>query len=100
MPRTLAAEFETRRDAEMTVEHLVQEYKLDRGAVTIVSASAHNSAGTKVAGSDTEGGYEKGGTDAEPKLSGKLRVSVECDEALDEKVLGTFVTYHGRQVDG
>lgn len=99
MPRKLAAEFETRRDAEMTVEHLVQEYKLDRRAVTIVSASDQNSAGTKVAGSDTEGGHEKVGTDAEPKLSGKLRVSVEADETIADKVLSTFTTYKGRQVE-
>ena len=98
MPRTLAAEFETRREAEMTVEHLSQEHDIDPGAISIVPVAAENSAGTKVDGSDNENTSDKAGTEPHPALAGKLRVSVEVDDALADKVLSSFATYGGKQV--
>ena len=53
MSKTIAATFETRRDAEMAVEHLVQEHRIDRKAVTIAPVSAENSAGTATAETHT-----------------------------------------------
>ncbi len=98
MSKTLAAEFETRRDAEMTVEHLVQEHGMNPKAIVIAPASSENSAGIKVAGSDNESGHDKNGSEAQPALAGRLRVSVEADEALADKVLSSFSTYGGKQV--
>jgi hypothetical protein len=97
MSKTLSAVFDTRRDAEMTVEHSVQEYGLDRGAISIVSVTAENSVGTQVAGSDLDDGQPKDDAVTQPALSGKLRVSVEVDEPHGNKVLETFATYGGRQ---
>lgn len=98
MPKTITAEFETRRDAEMTVEHLVQEHGLDPKLITIIPATAENSAGATVAGSDNESGRDKGGADPHPALAGKLKVSVDVDEAMTDKVLSSFATYGGKQV--
>ena len=98
MRRTLAAEFETRRDAEMTVEHLVQEHGLDPKMISIVPATAENSAGATVAGSDNENDRDKARADPRPALAGTLKVSVEVDDVSMDKVLSSFATYGGKQV--
>ncbi len=96
MPHTISAEFETRRDAEMSVEHLVQEYGLDRRAISIVSVTAENSAGTQAAGSDLDQGRSKDDAATGPALSGKLKVSVQAGDDQKAKVLETFSTYGGQ----
>ena len=98
MLKTLAAEFETRRDAEMTVEHLSQEHGIDPGAISIAPTAVENSAGTEVDGSDNENTGDKTGIEPHPALAGKLKVSVEADDALVDKVLTSFATYGGKQV--
>lgn len=98
MPRTIAAEFTTRRDAEMTVEHLVQEHGLDPSTIVIAPVEDRNSAGTELDGSDRENTGDKAGAPSHPVLAGKLRVSVEADEAVAEKILGSFATYGGKQL--
>ncbi|WP_375457055.1 hypothetical protein [uncultured Methylobacterium sp.] len=95
MPKIIAATFETRRDAEMAVEHLVQEHGVDRAAVTIAPVSADNSAGTETAGADVEDGHAKADTEGGPALAGKLRVSATVDPALADKVETSFATYGG-----
>ncbi|MCW6506413.1 hypothetical protein [Lichenifustis flavocetrariae] len=99
MPPSLSAEFETRRDAEMAIEHIVQEQGVDRNAVIVVAASSENSAGTRVAGSDVENGGDKVHTESRPALDGRIKVSVKAEDGLAEKVLTSFKTYKGRQVD-
>ncbi len=95
MAMSLSADFDTRRDAEMAVEHIVQEDGLDRQAVQIAPVSDENSAGVRVAGSDTEDGHEKPGTTGEPALTGRIRVSVETDDAAADKVLASLADYGG-----
>ena len=99
MPKTITAEFETRRDAEMTVEHLVQEHGMDPTTISIAPVAAKNSAGTKVAGSDNESGRDKEGTDPHPALSGRLKVSVNAEDTQVDKVLSSFATFGGKQAD-
>lgn len=98
MSQIVAAEFETRRDAEMTVEHLVQEHGLDPKTISIVPAAMENSAGTAVAGSDNESGHDKDGQNPHPALAGRLKVVVDADDRLLEKVLSSFASYGGKQV--
>ncbi len=96
MSQTISAEFDTRRDAELAVEHIVQEHGVDRRAVSIISATDRNSAGTKVSGSDLQDGHEKAGATAHPALGGKLKVSVQVEDSSAAKVLGAFSTYGGK----
>lgn len=92
MTRTLTANFETRRDAEMTVERLVQEQGLDRTAITITAEGTENSAGEDVAGGDRGAP----GSDAEPALNGGITVSVRLDDdAQAEVVEAAFAEYGG-----
>ena len=98
MSRTIAAAFETRRNAEMAVEHLAQEHGIDPGAIAIVPVAAQNSAGTEVDGSDRENSGDKAGSKPHPALAGKLMVRVDVDEGLADKVLTSFATYGGQQL--
>ncbi|GEO98536.1 hypothetical protein [Methylobacterium haplocladii] len=95
MSKTITAAFTTRRDAEMAVEHLVQEHGLDRNAVRIETVSDANTAGTEPAGGDVEGGHEKTATEGSPALAGKIKVSADVDEAAVDKVRSSFETYGG-----
>ena len=97
---TLSADFDPRRDAEMAVEHIVQEHGIDMDSVTIMPVSQDNSAGVRASGSDIASqDDEQAGATSAPALSGPLRVSVEVSEDLSEKVLGSFATYGGVRND-
>lgn len=78
MDRTIVACFDTRRDAETAVEHLVQEHEIDRSDVFIRSAGDANTAGVRAAGADVESGHAGVGAQGKPKLSGPIEVSVDC----------------------
>ena len=95
MPKTISAEFKSRRDAEMAVEHIVQDHGVDRNAVQVGPASDENTAGTQAARADVEDGHLKSGTEGEPALAGKVKVSVEVDDAITEKVISSFKTFDG-----
>lgn len=95
MPKTISANFKSRRDAEMAVEHIVQDHGLDRNAVDIGPASNENTAGTEAARADVEDGHLKSGTEGEPALAGKVKVSVLVDDAIAEKVISSFRTFDG-----
>ena len=95
MSKLISADFKSRRDAEMAVEHIVQDHGLDRNAVAVGPASNENTAGIEAARADVEDGHLKSGTEGEPALAGKVRVSVEVDDAIAEKVLSSFKTFDG-----
>ena len=76
---TITAIFETRREAELAVEHLVQEHELDRSDIAIASASDENSAGAEASGSDLETDFEDG-TEDDAALNGTIKVTVTLDD--------------------
>ncbi|MCU6455538.1 hypothetical protein LPN01_15775 [Sphingomonas sp. A2-49] len=91
MGTTLNATFDTRREAEMTVERLVQEHGIDRADVVVAASGDRNTAGVERAGSDTDAGAP--GTDArdDAALQGAVIVTVEIDdEATVAKVREAF----------
>ena len=79
MDRTIIANFETRRDAETAVEHLVQEHGIERADIFIHAPGTANTAGTRPAGADVESGHPGVARHGQPELSGPIEVSVECD---------------------
>ena len=98
MPATVSADFDTRRDAEMSVEHIVQEHGFDRANVTISPVSIDNSAGIRASGSDLKDDDTHDAAD-EPALSGRLRVTVQVGAHSSEKVLASFAEFGGRRAD-
>lgn len=78
MGQTLKGSFATRRDADMTVEQLVQRLGIPRTDVFVASVARNNSAGTRKAGSDMVEGRPD--PDAKPALEGCIEVSVELED--------------------
>ena len=94
MATTLTATFDTRREAEMTVERLVQEHGIDPNAITITADGDENTAGTDQAGSDAESAAPSPPARDDAALNGAVTVSVECDdEAMSETVKDAFVEF-------
>jgi hypothetical protein len=81
---TITAEFQTRRDADLAVERLVQDYGVERTDVFISAAGSDNTAGTQASGADVESGHPNTEVDAAPALNGAITVSVDIED--DTKV--------------
>jgi hypothetical protein len=77
---TITGTFATRRGAELAVEHLVQEYGVDRSDVFIEPQSAENSAGIEPSGGDVAEGEPQADSAEEPALNGALLVSVDISQ--------------------
>ena len=98
MPSALKATFATRRDAEMAVEHIIQEHGVDAGAINVFADREENTAGVEAAGSDLEDGHVKRDAAGEPALAGRIRVVVSGNEALASEIRSSFATYGGQDV--
>lgn len=100
MSTTLKGEFDTRRQAEMAVERLVQEYGVDRAAIMVAAAGEENSAGVERAGSDHPAGAPSGGARDDAALEGTLLVVVELDDAaLAQNVRSAFAEFSADDVE-
>lgn len=100
MSTTLTGQFETRREAEMTVERLVQEYGVDRADVLVAAAGSENSAGEERAGSDEAAGSPTPESRDDAALHGSIVVRVELgDEELAGKVRAAFAEFEAFAVE-
>lgn len=91
MSETLTAKFNSRRDAEMVVERLVQEHGVERTVIFVAPEGAENSAGGAPSGSDTEAGAPSPAGRGDAQLDGRVVVSVDIeDEALARRVRDAF----------
>lgn len=77
----LTAKFDTRREAEMTVERLVQQFEIDREKVVIAADGDENTAGVTEDGSDNEAGEPSPEARDDAELNGKVVVTVEVADA-------------------
>ena len=80
MGTTLKASFDTRREAEMTIERLVQEFGIERTDIFAAAEGSENSAGEQNAGSDTEAGSPSRDDRDDASLKGRITVSVDIDD--------------------
>ena len=100
MATTLTAQFETRREAEMSVERLVQEYGIDRGRILVAASGPENTAGEHEAGSDKAAGAPTPESRDDAALNGTVMVSADVDdEALADKVLSAFSEFGAATID-
>ena len=74
MESTIIGEFDTRRGAELAVEHVVQECGVPRSDVFVQPVGSANSVGTRAAGSDVKAAPAPEG---HQKLEGLIEVSVD-----------------------
>ena len=99
MSTTLNATFQTRREAEMTVERLVQEHELERTDIFIAAAGDENTAGEEQAGSDTVAGEPSPEARDDAPLNGAVTVSVDIeDDAKAAKVRDAFAEFQAADV--
>ncbi|WP_018900723.1 hypothetical protein [Rhizobium sp. 2MFCol3.1] len=73
--KTVTATFETREEADLAVEHLVQKIGIDRADVFVQASGRQNSSGVDVSGGDAPSASESAREDA--KLSGEIDVSAD-----------------------
>lgn len=95
MGTTMSASFATRREEEMTVERLVQEFGVERTDILISTEGDDNSVGVAEAGSDTEAGKPTPETREDAPLEGAIVVSVDIeDDAKLEDVRSAFAEFN------
>lgn len=100
MSMTLNGAFATRREAEMAVERLVQEYAIERTDIFIATEGDENTAGEYAAGSDVEAGQPESSTRNDAPLHGQIIVSVDIeDDVLGAQVRSAFSEFDAASVD-
>ena len=83
--RTVRGLFRTREAAESAIQHLVQQFAMNRSDIFVAPEGDENSAGTEVSGGDAS--HEEG-LETRPALTGRIVVSADVglnDEANAKK---------------
>ncbi len=94
----LIGKFDTRRDAEMTVERLVQQFDIDRAKVTVTPDGEANTAGVEEAGSDNKAGEPSPEARDDAELNGKVVVTVDvADTAAADEVRAAFAEFEASE---
>lgn len=83
MESTIIGEFDTRRGAELAVEHVVQECGVPRSDVFVQASGGANTVGTHPAGSDAKAAPAPEG---HQKLEGLIEVSVDFHGDAPERI--------------
>jgi hypothetical protein len=99
MPITLTASFATRREADMTIERLVQEQGIERTDIFVVAVGDDNTVGEEVAGADAVAAEPSREARDDAALNGQVTVSVdvEDDDRADE-IRGAFAEFDATDV--
>ena len=99
MATTLKASFDTRREAEMTIERLVQECDIERTDIFVVAEGDENTSGEEEAGSDAKAGEPSMPSRDDAALNGRISVSVDIeDDARAEEVRAAFAEFGAKDV--
>ena len=88
---TLRATMPDRRSVELAIEHMVQDYGVERDAIVIETAGPENTVGEQVAGADAESGYPGLPSDPEDAaVNGAIYVTVEVEDVQVEAAQRAF----------
>jgi hypothetical protein len=100
MGTTLTAQFETRREAEMTIERLVQEHGIERTDIFVAATGKENTAGEETAGSDAEAAAPSVEERDDAALNGSIEVSVDVeDESKASTIRSAFAEFSAHDVE-
>lgn len=83
MSSEMTATFATRRDAELVVERLVQEYKVDRKAITVGPEGEKNTVGEETSGGDLPAAEPAVEAREDAPVEGRVVVKVAEDAVAD-----------------
>ena len=78
---TIAATFNTRRQADLALEHLVQELGIERADIFLALEGDDNSAGAAPGGADAESGHPGVDPASDPAIAGGINLSVDLADA-------------------
>jgi hypothetical protein len=96
MTSTMKATFSTRREAELVVERLVQEFDIPREAIAIAPEGDANSAGEGRSGGDAKAAEPSVNARTDAPLESRIVVIVEPGEGVDtEAVRRSFQEFDG-----
>lgn len=98
MDRCLTGRFETRRDAELAIEHLVQEQGVERDRISVLPLGARNTVGTRIAGSDAADGQPGTRERDDAALHGAVEISVRLANGRSEAVRRTLLESGARDL--
>lgn len=84
MESTIIGEFDSRRGAELAVEHVVQECGVVRTDVFVQPAGSQNTVGTRSSGADAKAAPQP---ERHQKLEGSIEVSVDFHGDNPEKIV-------------
>jgi hypothetical protein len=97
MSDTIIGRFSSRREADLAIEHLVQEQGIERTDVFVQPVGNANSAGEMADGADVESGHPGRATDGDPALDGAIEVSVDVNDG-DGDAIRTALQASGGEV--
>jgi hypothetical protein len=97
MTTRLDATFGTRREAELVVERLVQEFGLDRKTIHVGPEGPENSAGDRRSGGDEKAAEPSVEPRTDAPLEGRILVSVEPGPDLDAEAVRSAFNEMGGQ---
>lgn len=96
MRDSITGTFATRRDADMAVERLVQEFGLERTDIFVATDGDDNSAGIEPAGADQESAEPSVEAREDGAYGSGVTVSVDVnDEKLLDKIRDAFAEFDG-----
>ncbi|MES2288443.1 MAG: hypothetical protein V4530_01800 [Pseudomonadota bacterium] len=94
MNQSITGTFDTRRDAELAVERLVQEHGVERTDIFIAPIGPENSAGSEAGGSDAPSSAPSDDGRSDGAHAGAVTVSVDVnDDDMEKKVVDTFAEF-------
>lgn len=96
---TIVATFSTRRQADLAIEQLVQELKIERTDVFVTAEGDENSSGREIDGADAESGHPGTTAEGSPSLAGRINVSVDlADNSNFANVRSVFERHGGEDI--
>lgn len=96
MSNNITGTFGTRRDADMAVERLVQEFGVERTDIFVAAQGSMNTAGIAVGGSDAASGAPSDEARDDGAHAGAVSVSVDVnDDAIAGKITAAFEEFNG-----
>ncbi len=96
MSTTLTGIFDSREQADMAVERLVQEIGIERTDIFVAAAGTENSAGSQVAGADSETPDQAERDDV--PLAGGITVTIDLQDEAKGEVVTAALEEFGAQL--
>lgn len=95
----VSAIFRTRADADLVIEHLVQEYGLDSSLISVEAADDENTVGVEVSGGDHASGGPGHPDRRDAPLHGAIHLTVQFKHEQLAHVAKLLKDYGATKVD-